>query len=263
MPFPWMAAATAFSGAAGMQGGDDNSHITNARIWQANMDWQREMATSGVKMRVEDAQAAGVHPLAALGGNLASGPTVQAGDLRSSSGMPGQDISRGIMATMTAYERGKVVAKEMESKELDIEAKKLNLLRMKRELNPPLASHSEMPGLTGSGYVNEMPLQRVHSMPGNPGREVGAVPDAGFSRSTGGLSVLPSRDVKERIEDQIIPETMWAIRNYVLPILRGYRRRPRAGTLRPPRGMRWKMTVDGFKAVPDKRRIVPATMRRR
>lgn len=71
-----------------------------------NRDMQREFAQKGIRWRVEDAKAAGLHPLAALGAAGASfSPSFQAGGLGDSLAQAGQDISRSIDATRTADER--------------------------------------------------------------------------------------------------------------------------------------------------------------
>lgn len=72
-----------------------------------NRDMQREFAQHGVRWKVADAKAAGIHPLAALGASTHSfAPSFQ-GDTSLSEGLArvGQDISRSIDATRTAEER--------------------------------------------------------------------------------------------------------------------------------------------------------------
>lgn len=64
---------------------------------------QREFAKHGIRWKVADAKAAGLHPLAALGASGAAySPVSSAG---SDLGSVGQDISRSIEATRTADER--------------------------------------------------------------------------------------------------------------------------------------------------------------
>lgn len=62
-------------------------------------------------------------------------------------------------------------------------------------------------------------MERSVSHPTQPYQEPGAISDTGFVRTPTGLAPVPSKDAKERIEDQIIPEAMWGLRNHVLPSL--------------------------------------------
>lgn len=71
---------------------------------------QREFAENGIRMRVTDAVAAGLHPLVGAGVNPVSyNPIGVGGDSASSVGYSpshmGQDVSRAIQATRTATER--------------------------------------------------------------------------------------------------------------------------------------------------------------
>lgn len=200
---------------------------------------QREFAQHGIRWRVEDAKAAGIHPLYALnasGANYSPVSTqVFADDSKSNfardfSNVMGQNLSRAAMTTMTQEER--VLANlRMERAQLENELLRSQISNINQPTNPPLPSNSGMPLLTGQGnsyptagrvsnggYVEEVPLRVTHTQPGRIGQDVGAIPDYAFARTSTGLAIVPSKDVKERIEDQIIPETMWAIRNYVRPM---------------------------------------------
>lgn len=67
---------------------------------------QREFAQHGIRWKVADAKAAGIHPLYALGASTHSYSPVMAGDsLGAALGQAGQDIGRAIHATATAAER--------------------------------------------------------------------------------------------------------------------------------------------------------------
>lgn len=82
-----------------------------------NMDMQREFAKFGIRWRVEDAAAAGLHPMAALGASGAQASPVHAafnapmrspvskGDSWRALSNMGQNIGRAVVATQTAQER--------------------------------------------------------------------------------------------------------------------------------------------------------------
>lgn len=76
---------------------------------QANIqsDFQREFAQHGIRWKVEDAKAAGLHPLAALGAQTTAYQPVYVGGTGSDYGLSkiGQDISRAISSRQTWKER--------------------------------------------------------------------------------------------------------------------------------------------------------------
>lgn len=200
-----------------------------------NMQMQKEFAQNGIRWRVEDAVAAGLHPLAALGASGASYSPVQyiPGDVGEDSSVGigrgisnlGQNIDRAIAAGKTKEERQ---ADELKLSNMriqnDLAMEQLTSARIQnaRMVGPQMPSNSQMPGLIGQGnangpgYVHEGPLMRTHSQPGRPGQEVGAITDYTYSRTPKGYVVVPSTDVKERIEDSPM-EYEWMIRNRFLP----------------------------------------------
>lgn len=73
------------------KGTQSGLHEDDWIMWQKNYNMQKEFAKSGLRWRVEDATAAGLHPLAALGANISSPSPISVG---SSMGFkPGQDYS--------------------------------------------------------------------------------------------------------------------------------------------------------------------------
>lgn len=67
---------------------------------------QREFAQNGIRWRVEDARAAGLHPLAALGMQpVQANPVVIPDALGPGLAEAGQNISRAMLAAATPYER--------------------------------------------------------------------------------------------------------------------------------------------------------------
>lgn len=69
-----------------------------------NRAMQKEFAKNGIRWRVEDAKAAGLHPLYALGANLPSYSPVQS-EAPAQLAEMGQNIGRAVQATQTAKER--------------------------------------------------------------------------------------------------------------------------------------------------------------
>ena len=94
----------------------------------------------------------------------------------------------------------------------------------------------EMTAPPGPSIVDK-PLERTMTQPGLPAQEVGHVPDVGYARTATGFAPVPSQDVKNRIEDQVIPEAMWSLRNNLLPTI-GLGEKP-SNKLLPPGYKDW------------------------
>jgi len=215
------------------------SEAEKTRGWQdwwnhKNIELQKEFAQNGIRWKMEDAARAGIHPLAALGAQGQSFSPLSVGDSGfTPSGMGnavaemGQSIGRAVSAQSTAAERTESKLR-LASLEQDVIGKQLqnSLLRQQAataSVGPGLPSNSGLPGsLLGAGqgdaYVVEKPLQTTHSAKGAPFSEVGSIPEVGWTRTaTGGLAPVPSADAKQRIEDQVLQEITWSIRNNLMP----------------------------------------------
>lgn len=119
---------------------------------QQQMDEQRHYATHGIRMRVKDAQKAGIHPLFALGASTSS-YTPQTVGVEAETGIGdsmvrmGQDLSRAFNSTRTLPERDvafndAIRSFQLKNLELDTEIKKATLAsavqRLNQNANPPL-----------------------------------------------------------------------------------------------------------------------------
>lgn len=204
----------------------DNAAEENAAL-------QREMAQNSVRWRVEDAKAAGIHPIFAMGANLPSASPVLVGDDGFAQGLAnaGQDIGRAIDATRTAPERvdARMEALALERGELENEFLRSKIAREKAQIGPPMpvspAGYDSPAGFpTGDVApavlpVEVKPLERTAWDEHRPWQEPAALSDVGFVRTPTGLAPVPSKDAKDRIEDQMIPELMWSLRNNLVPTI--------------------------------------------
>lgn len=97
--------------------------------FSANAALQREFAQHGIRWRVEDAKAAGVHPLYALGaGGAAAAPvSVMDAPQESWAGKMGQDLGRAVASQMDPMQRR---LQEAQLKVLESEASKNNALAL-------------------------------------------------------------------------------------------------------------------------------------
>lgn len=211
--------------------------------WDRNVAVQREFAQHGIRWKVEDAKAAGIHPLVALGAQpaqfsgYAGGSSSTGPDLASM----GQDITRAISATST--EEQKLMQQytiqsavlDLQGKELDNAIKQTQLNKLSSPAFP--GTENYIPGQGNSG-IKTVPLERTASHAGAPHMEAGAINDLGYAKTATGMVPIPSKDVKERIEDNMPQEWSHYIRNNVSPYTGGGTPPPKSAL--PPGAKSWK-----------------------
>lgn len=190
-------------------------NAANERANAENMAMQREFAQNGIRWRVEDARAAGIHLLYALGAQGAQASPIsvgassypdQTGSIMSSLG---QDISRAAQATRTAEERA-FAQLQLQRGHLENELLRTQIHQLQGDqVGPP------MPGTTG--LVTPQANKPVVQDPGAPGREAGSINDYAYARRGNRWFVVPAKDAKERMEDNMLQESLWAWRNQALP----------------------------------------------
>lgn len=122
-------------------------------INEKNLQQQREFAQSGVRWKVADAQAAGLHPLAALGAQTSSFSNLTFNNVdrpfatgKTDFGGMGQDIGRAIDAGSSQSERsdrmGQAVARtaqvfSLEKMNLENELLKTSIAKERSQIPPP------------------------------------------------------------------------------------------------------------------------------
>lgn len=201
----------------------------------ADRQAQFDYATKGIQWKAADARKAGLHPLFAMGASttsfspLAIG-TPQSEGMGSALSDAGQDISRAISATST--NTGRATAYTEAAQKLSLENASLQNQKLASEIaklnanaNPAPPSVNQRYLVEGQGstaltdLIKDKPMERTPSDPLTPSSEPGAIPDVGYARTQTGHAPVPSKDVKERIEDSFLQELMWAVRNQLLPSL--------------------------------------------
>lgn len=216
--------------AGGLLGGKSQEKAADS-----NAALQREFAQQGVRWKVEDAKAAGIHPLYALGANtIAASPSYVGGsDYGIGNAMAGigQDISRSIDAKRTQRERDEarlqsIIQADLTNENMGLQNDLLRaqIAKIQQPAHPPAMPTAEGYTIDGQGNsrITTVPLERTASAPGIPAIESGAINDVGYAHTVGGgLAPVPSNDVKQRIEDTLIPEMHWNMRNLVMPYFGG------------------------------------------
>lgn len=133
-----------------------------------------------------------------------------------------------------------------------IESQKLDNLKKQQELvpkttNPGAPGAGFMPGKKlPSGSIIEKPMERTATYPGTSHMEPGAVPGLGFESgvTSDGQRILypvPSKDIKERIEDSPY-ELRNFIRDGILPAIGYTHSRPPQEELKDPKNNEWTFT---------------------
>ncbi len=256
--------------------GSNNSAASAEAINQANYEHQKEFAQNGIRWKVADAKAAGLHPLAALGAQTSGyTPSAVVGDSPDFSFLRdiGQDIGRAVDAKSTAAERAKNAAMLEQGAKLDIEGKQLDndykrtliasqkqddALKLanaavqsswSQQLPPAMPSlapdGSLMPGqsnATSPGGIESKPAEIVVNEPGRPGQERGSVSELGFTRTNdGGYAPVMSKDAKDRLDDDFIGSSLWHLRNSLPAAFDSERVMPPRSWL--PKGTEWRFDV--------------------
>lgn len=252
-----MAAGAALGGILGSAEGDGGARDRMQAQHDTARDqltFQQNLATHGVRWRVEDARLAGIHPSLALGMQPGSAGGValnfDSGEDRNGwLAGAGHSISRAVDATRTSEERGfarTLAALSVERAGLQNDLLRSQIARLQLDqVGPAMADPADpgvrMFGTSDASRILEKPLERAAGAPGAPHQEAGAVTDMGFTRTKTGWAVVPSKDWKDRGEDQLVPEVTWAIRNHLLPTLSPSRYgMPPPETWLPEGASRWR-----------------------
>lgn len=238
----------AIGGALGLIG-SSQSQANAAKLNQLNYEHQKEFAQNGIRWRVADAKAAGLHPLAALGAQGASySPSAVIGDSPDFSFLKdmGQDIDRAMDAKSTQRERAEKEEKsnalfneELKGKQLQNQETETRIQQMKWDMAmdaarnaaqavrtqqqvPPMPSlapdGSLMPGQSNAtspgDIIDAKPPEVTLNAPGRPNVEAASINELAFSRTgDGGYAPVMSTDAKNRLEEDVIGTLNWNSRN--------------------------------------------------
>lgn len=238
---PWAAIANAVGNIA--------DSFFDSQTAKSNIKLQKQFAQEGIQWKVADAKKAGIHPLYALGAQTHSFAPVQTGGGNFSA--MGQNVGRAIDAYRDGEQRldGFTKASQsllLEKGKLENELLKTQIASANATLNqagmpPPVPASANRYLMTGQGstqgLIQDQPMNRTKSSPEAPSQEPGAIPEVGFGRSQTGYPVIPSADVKQRIEDMILPEISWALRNQIAPMMSEKNLNP---PFKAPYGKKWQ-----------------------
>jgi len=200
-----------------------NANKAQMQMAERNIALQKEFATKGIQWKVKDAQKAGVHPLYALGANTVSfspvsvGSTPETGLAEGIANM-GQGIARAQETGFSTEGRiqNKILALQVQRGELENQKLASEIALMNQAGQPPsITGNPIIDGQSAPNQVKVNPAEVTSSRA--PGIEAGSGNDAATIRTQNGYAVVPSLDVKQRIEDVTPLEWQWMVRNGLNP----------------------------------------------
>jgi len=224
------------SGIFGNDEAEEARDLQNEQF-ERNIALQREFAQNGIRWKVDDARAAGLHPLAAIGMQGAAYSPVSTTPITAPTpdfGSMGQSIGRAIDATRTAEEKEDARDQELYNKrrqELELQNMQLRnelLGSQIAQVNqvqsaPPLPGATDRYFLKGQGnspLIKDKPMERTLPAPEARSQEPGATTDIGFSYTVnGGYAPVMSKDVKDKLEEDMLGTFGWNVRNRLLPMV--------------------------------------------
>lgn len=215
------------------------TNAANARQAQKNRDFQEQAAREGLSWRVADAKAAGLHPLIGAGAQ----PTQVVGAM--SADVPNTALGDAVTNMGQDLSRAQNMRKTPSDLEYERTTRSLSLERAQLQndlLRAQIADRSGgRPEAGDPAPVVKVPSYIEHTSPGQPHEQAGAISDLQLQRTGTGYGYVPSKQAKERMEDSLLLEGEWYIRNRIKPWMSAS---PPPGARPPteplPPGMHWK-----------------------
>lgn len=173
------------SAGASLWNGSENRE-SQERIAAQNIAMQREFAQNGIRWKVADATAAGIHPLFAMGAQTSSFSPVSVGT-DNSIAEAGQSIGRAINAMTSDDEKKKSQADELVKLNLEKAGLENDVLRA--DLQSKVSRMSPRTAGNGPGMPDpNMPRNWLSMVSGGPDRSVGG-------------HAIKEDDLKQKAED--------------------------------------------------------------
>lgn len=247
----------------------DSARESEERFATEQMKMQREFAQMGIRWRVEDARAAGLHPLAALGASGAAyspvtpmfQPDYSKSDFFRSAG---QSVNRAMAAVSTPEDRAAKVL-HLKSLDLDNKIKERQLLEMQRSVAgpgaPSLVPFGQAINGQGDSLDQNLMRSRLWSALGfrgspphqdRPAQEKGYRSDVSFTQGDDAVYPMIPESISESMEEAPwLVKRMWEFRNMIKPNIGAGRTPPKSDL--PPGFKRWRWSFSKQGWIPEKR----------
>lgn len=241
------AVGSVVGGVLGLRG-QKQSAANAEKLNQLNYEHQKEFAKNGIRWKVADAKAAGLHPLAALGASTAQyTPATAIGDSPDWSFLAdaGQSIGRAVDAKRTQQERVEQQQKQDAAFALKAENQKAEndliraqtasiqqdmVLRQAKASEQAVRTQQQVPAMPSLGRdgsviagqgdatspagIEAKPAEIVVNDPQTRTAEAGSHPDKRWLRtSTGGYQPVRSEAAQNALEDDIVGSFRYDMRN--------------------------------------------------
>jgi hypothetical protein len=200
----------------------------------ANMEYarQKDFARNAIQWKVNDAKAAGIHPLYALGTSTTQYAPQQVGGTDYGIAAAGQELGRSINAVTGVGGRDqafKRATQQLSLQRMELENQLLSsrIATANQTMHPPAPQGETfvIPGQPGSGLVDERPMRKEKALKGGY-QEPAPITDYGFTKTHDGYGIVQSHDAKDRLEEDFVGSFGWNMRNRVIPYLKGKLRPP-------------------------------------
>lgn len=237
--------------------GNSMSSASAANLSQQNYERQKEFAQNGIRWRVADAKAAGLHPLVALGASGASySPSGVIGGTDTSfiadvATNLGQGIERAVSAKQQREERLRTQAMMDQKLQLDMQTSRAQTdlldaqtaqikqdmaLQLARSSARAIASQQQVPEMPdmkggviagqGQSYPTGKTQVEISKVPtsnsGDSSTQAGTPPDSRLYRTLDGFAVLPNESTGDVLDAVPGAGLQWAYRNLLVPYLANY-----------------------------------------
>lgn len=216
------------SGFMGQQAADKNREAQE-QINSDNYQHQKEFAQMGIQWKVDDARAAGINPLAALGASTQSFSNLVAPQ---TDGSPlGQGIERALKAAATPDDREFDRAKQVQTLqhgELENQLLASQIAKENAQVGPPMPAVNQKYLVDGQGpsviggtsAVKIKPDEVTAKSASDPSVAAGSHTDVAFSNIGGGYYVpIPAADLNAVYASSGTAAKLWDMRNLYLPTI--------------------------------------------
>jgi len=225
MAFDWGGVVGGAIGAIGNLFGGKSSADAASDVAARNETMQREFAQNGIRWKVADAQAAGIHPLYALGAQTASftPSTYVGGDSGADYSAAGQDIGRAIHAATTKPEKySEILARlQVENGEAQNELLRAQTRAIIHGTGPSMPTNlpSALPGQGDVPGTDIQPVSIDASISGRPEVAAGIRADSEYVNiGENRISPNPAKGTYGEDQDLTNPGIIgWYLRNSLMP----------------------------------------------
>lgn len=183
---------------------------------------QTKFAKNAIQWKVEDAKAAGIHPIYALGANTVSYTPQPVGDYGISEA--GQNIGRAIDTSLTQRERlteFSARAQQLQLQNMELQNNKLaSEIALNNQAGQAPSPLTENAIIAGQGNSAVTPVaQETIINKARPHHEPVARPESMWTRlPDGGYAANPSKETAEAMESNPLGQLQYAYRNTIVPM---------------------------------------------